>query len=107
MGVELPSVECPEPVEGLWYVYILQCDGGSLYTGIAKDVAERLRTHRVKKGAKMTASSRRVELVYVEGPCGELEAVRRERQIKLWSRAKKIALAGGDFKALRELSRSR
>ena len=39
---------------GMWYLYILQCGDGSLYTGITTDVEKRLEAHRSGKGAKYT-----------------------------------------------------
>jgi predicted GIY-YIG superfamily endonuclease len=43
----------------------------------------------------------------VEGPLVPVEAVRRERQLKGWSRAKKLALISGDLSTLKRLSRPR
>ena len=44
---------------GMWYLYILQCGDGSLYTGITTDVEKRLEAHRSGKGAKYTGEGRR------------------------------------------------
>ena len=77
-------------------MYILRCADGSLYTGLARDADKRLAVHNSGKGAKYTASRLPVTLVYRE-PCASLSgALRRECQIKTWSRAQKEALIAGD-----------
>jgi putative endonuclease len=49
----------------MWYVYLLRCKDGSIYTGIAKDVERRLHEHNNStKGAKYTRCRRPVKLVY-------------------------------------------
>jgi predicted GIY-YIG superfamily endonuclease len=57
--------------------------------------------------ARHTAGIKPVELIYQEGPMAHRDAVTRERQIKKWSRDKKLALAKGDMDRLRKLSKSR
>jgi len=65
-----------------WHVYIVRCSDGSLYTGVALDVDDRVRVHNTGKGAKYTRSRKPVELVYSE-PVGEKgDALRREYDIK-------------------------
>jgi predicted GIY-YIG superfamily endonuclease len=77
------------------FVYIVRCADGTLYTGYARDPHERTAVHNTGKGAKYTASRRPVALVYSE-PCESLGgALRREIQIKRWTRARKEALVGG------------
>ena len=50
-----------------WYVYIVRCNDGTLYTGITKDLNKRIREHNSDKGgAKYTKSRRPVDLVYSE-----------------------------------------
>ena len=51
----------------MWYLYILQCGDGSLYTGITTDVEKRLEAHRSGKGAKYTRGRSPLELKYREG----------------------------------------
>ena len=50
----------------MWYLYILQCGDGSLYTGITTDVEKRLEAHRSGKGAKYTRGRSPLELKYRE-----------------------------------------
>ena len=50
-----------------WYVYIVRCSDGTLYTGITKDLKKRIGEHNSDKdGAKYTKSRRPVDLVYSE-----------------------------------------
>jgi len=48
------SAEAPSAKEQPWYVYLLQCKGGRIYTGATTDLASRMRKHRDGKGAKFT-----------------------------------------------------
>ena len=92
----LKSVECPEPVEGLTWVYILFCANGTFYVGQSHDVGKRLVRHSNGSGARHTRQLKSFQLVYVEGPMFSDSAVKRERQLKGWSHAKKLALILGD-----------
>ena len=53
-------------MEDNWYVYILRCGDGTLYTGITTDVQRRLQMHRSGKGAKYTRCRQPLELVYTQ-----------------------------------------
>jgi putative endonuclease len=79
-----------------WHVYILRCADGTLYTGIATDLARRLAEHNSDDalGARYTRSRRPVELVYSEDCADRAEASRREFAIKRLARAAKLALIG-------------
>ena len=74
------------------FVYIVRCADRSLYTGYARDPDERLMVHNAGKGAKYTASRLPVVLVYKETCASRSAALKREHEIKTWSRAKKEAL---------------
>ena len=77
------------------FVYILRCADGTLYTGYARDPWEREKVHNRGRGARYTAGRRPVCLVYSEA-CESLGgALRREHQLKRWSRARKEALIAG------------
>ena len=78
-----------------WYVYILRCSDGSLYTGISPDVEARLEAHRTGKGARYTRGRGPFELVYRESAGTQTEATRRERAIKRLTREKKDMLIAG------------
>jgi putative endonuclease len=75
-----------------WVVYILRCGDRSLYTGVATDVAARLKKHRAGKGAAYTRSHLPVRLVYKEGPYTRSEALKREAALKRLRRDQKQAL---------------
>jgi putative endonuclease len=88
-------------------VYILKCSDGSYYIGHTNNIQERLIRHNTGQGAKWTACRLPVKLVYKEIFSTELQAIKRERQIKRWSHQKKEALISGNFKTLKVLSKSR
>lgn len=75
-----------------WYVYILRCGDGTLYTGATDNVSRRLAAHRSGKGAKYTRGRGPLELVWQEEVPDKSAALRREYQIKRLSRAKKELL---------------
>jgi len=75
-----------------WFVYILRCGDGSLYTGITDNVEKRLAAHRAGKGAKYTRGRGPLELVYRECVPDRPAALRREAQIKRLTRAEKLTL---------------
>ena len=73
----------------MWYLYILRCGDGTLYTGITTDVPKRLEAHRAGKGAKYTRGRGPLELLYRE-ECGtHSQALRREMEIKRLTRPEK------------------
>lgn len=79
-------------MEKTWKVYILRCGDGSLYTGIAVDVQQRLAAHRSGKGAKYTRGRGPLELVFWE-ECGtHSNALKREMAIKALPRTEKEKL---------------
>ncbi|WP_084629055.1 GIY-YIG nuclease family protein [Neptunomonas japonica] len=77
-----------------WYIYILRCADGSLYTGITTDCDRRLKEHNESNtlGAKYTRPRRPVVLVWSEAVVSRSLASKREYQIKQYSRVKKLAL---------------
>jgi putative endonuclease len=78
-----------------WFVYLLECRGGRIYTGIATDVDRRLAEHRSGKGARFTrAHPPERELARL--PCADRpEALRREAAIKRLTASAKRDLAAG------------
>ncbi len=76
----------------MWFVYILQCEDGSLYTGSTNDLPKRLKTHIAGKGAKYTKSHPVVACVYSESKRTRGTALSREAEIKKLSRKAKLAL---------------
>lgn len=79
-------------MESIWYLYMLRCGDGTLYTGITTDVEKRLETHRAGKGAKYTRGRRPLALVYREVCGSHSEALKREFAVKRLSREQKEQL---------------
>ena len=75
-----------------WYVYMLRCGDGTLYTGVTDDVERRLAAHRAGKGAKYTRGRGPLELAYQEEVPDKSAALRREYRIKRLSRPEKEQL---------------
>lgn len=78
-----------------WYVYILRCCDGTLYTGSTNNVPRRLSQHQKGRGAKYTRSRLPLTLVYQEPQPDRSAALRREAAIKGLSRQKKLAIIAG------------
>ncbi len=77
-----------------WFVYMLECGDGSLYTGCAVDVLARLEKHKSGKGAKYTRSRLPVRLLYKEEVPDRSAALKREHALKQLSVAQKRNLIG-------------
>lgn len=78
-----------------YWLYILQCGDGTLYTGITGDIDRRLAAHQSGKGAKYTRGRGPLRVVYRE-ECGDRSAaLRRELAVKSLTRAEKLALIQG------------
>ena len=77
-----------------WFVYMLRCGDGSLYTGITDDVPRRLEAHRAGRGAKYTRGRGPLEVVYQEQAEDKSAALRRECAIKRMKRSDKLKLCG-------------
>lgn len=78
--------------DSVWYLYILRCRHGELYTGITVDVEKRFAAHCAGKGAKYTRGRGPLKLVYQE-VCGtHSEALKREIQIKRLTKEEKEAI---------------
>ncbi len=88
-------------------VYILRCADKSLYIGYTTSLSARLRGHNEGRGAAYTFKRRPVALIYTERLSSRLAALRRERQLKRWTRKKKEALIRGDWATLKALSKRR
>lgn len=80
-----------------YFLYILRCGDGSLYTGIAADVEKRLAVHQSGKGAKYTRGRGPLTVVYREECADKSAALKRERAVKALPKAKKLALIEGRF----------
>ncbi|MFC1732712.1 GIY-YIG nuclease family protein [candidate division KSB1 bacterium] len=76
----------------MYFVYILECDDKSLYTGIATDVERRFKEHKKGVASHYTAAHGAVKMVHTEKFEDRGSALRREVEIKRLSREKKLAL---------------
>ncbi|PJE64162.1 MAG: endonuclease [Candidatus Ryanbacteria bacterium CG10_big_fil_rev_8_21_14_0_10_43_42] len=76
----------------MYYVYIIECMDGSLYTGFTTDPARRFKEHEAGMGSKYTGVHRPRKLVHTESFSTRSLAMKREAEIKSWPRGKKVAL---------------
>lgn len=90
----------------MWYVYIFQCSNNSFYVGITNNVKRRLKEHNSGKGGRYTKARAPVTLVYSEAYKTKTQVLKREAQLKKWTRAKKNALIKQNYKRLKRLSRN-
>ena len=77
-----------------YYVYIMTNKSRTLYTGVTNDLERRVYEHKQKLVVGFTAKYNIDRLVYYEATEDVNSAIYREKQIKGWLRAKKIALIG-------------
>ena len=75
-----------------WFVYILRCSDGTLYTGSTDNVARRVQAHNSGKGAKYTRGRTPVEVVYTEECESYSAALKREYAIKQLTRQEKLEM---------------
>jgi putative endonuclease len=83
-----------------WFVYMLECAGGRIYTGIAVDVEARYAKHQCGRGAAFTRINPPLRLM-AAAPCGsQAEATREEARLKKLRRPDKLAWAGAQKRML-------
>ncbi len=80
----------------MYFVYLAQCEDGSIYTGITNDLEKRLKQHLEGKGAAYTRSHPVKKIVRTERFRTKGHALKREIEIKSWPRAKKLALIASE-----------
>ncbi len=86
----------------MYYVYILRCSDGSLYTGITTDLDKRFARHKDGTASRYTRAKGTVRFVYTEKRPDRSSASKREAEIKGWTRAEKLNLiASGSTKSRR------
>lgn len=79
-----------------YFIYILKCADGTLYTGSTSDIEKRVHAHNnLKSAAKYTRSRRPVELGYFEKFKSKSEALKREAALKKLTREAKLELVAG------------
>ena len=76
----------------MWFVYIIKCEDGSLYTGATNDLEKRFQAHKSGKGGRYTRSHIPEKIVFFEKHSKKIVALRREREIKNLTRKEKIKI---------------
>jgi predicted GIY-YIG superfamily endonuclease len=82
----------PKKSRNKWFVYLVRCRDGTLYTGITKDIARRFQQHNAGTASRYTRSRLPVVLVYQEAQASQSLALKREAEIKAMSRLEKKSL---------------
>ena len=72
-----------------WFLYILRCQTNTFYTGITKNLKQRLKMHNDGKASRYTRARRPVKLVYSEDCPSHAQALMRECKVKALSRKEK------------------
>lgn len=88
-----------------WFVYIVRCRDGSLYTGATNDLDKRVRAHNDGKGARYTRSRRPVVLVFSRRARDKSSALRQEYRLKQLTRLEKLALTSASPRPGRAVTR--
>ena len=87
-----------------YYVYIATNASRTLYTGVTNNLQRRMQEHRRRAGSVFAARYNITRLAYFEECTSIRDAIAREKQIKRWRRAKKIALIEALNPAWQDLS---
>ncbi len=76
----------------MYFVYLLQCADGSIYTGVTTNVERRFEEHKRGTASHYTSAKKVKKLLYTETHPNRSEAQKREAEIKKWPRTKKLQL---------------
>lgn len=76
----------------MWFIYILECNDDSFYTGITNDIKKRFAAHKAGTASRYTRSRGAKRIVYKEKVSTKSEALKREFFLKKLSRTQKLAL---------------
>ena len=91
-----------------YYIYILKCSDGLLYTGFTNNISRRLEEHQLGRDKSgFTFKRRPVELIFYQEFNDVEQAIYFEKKIKRWSAVKKLALANENFEMLQILAECR
>ena len=83
---------------GAWYLYLVRCGDGTLYTGITNDVERRLAAHREGRGARYLRGRGPLELARKVRVGSHGDALKVERRVKRMSRSRKEKLIQGKIR---------
>jgi len=81
-----------------YFTYILLCSNNHYYVGHTNNIEKRFKYHLQKIGAKFTSQNRPLRITWSQEFNTEIEAIKREKQIKGWTRIKKERLIKGLWK---------
>ena len=90
-GTERTSAKCTSKFI-MYYVYLIECEDGTIYTGITTDIQRRFKEHSLGKGGAYTRSKKVKKVLYTEEYKDRSSALKRETEIKGWRREKKLGL---------------
>ncbi|MDH2908874.1 MAG: GIY-YIG nuclease family protein [Candidatus Eremiobacteraeota bacterium] len=91
-----------------YHVYMLECVDGSIYTGVTGNIERRIAEHSMGLDPFCYTYSRRpVSLIWTATYYDVVEAIECEKKLKRWSHDKKMALASGDWGAIKMLGRKK
>ncbi len=91
-----------------YFIYILKCSDGTYYTGVTSNLEKRVLQHKIGHYKNSYTSNRQpVELVFHTSFFDINEAIRKEKQIKKWSKRKKEALIRGEYQLLPNLAKKK
>ena len=94
-GMQVREETAPYASGDSWFLYILRCGDGSLYTGVTTDIDRRLKMHQEGKASRYTRAHQPVDLVYREECGSRSQALARECAVKSLPREKKECLILG------------
>lgn len=97
----------PRAASGGYWVYIARMRDGRFYVGHTNNITRRPQDHVQEDGSRTTRIFGFDQIIYAEPRPDLVSAVTRERQLKGWTHAKKLALARGDLQELKQLARSK
>ena len=86
-----PNVTRENETMRQYHVYIMNSESGTLYAGVTNDLVRRVQEHKSGRGCEFTRKHRIHRLAHDEATNDVKAAIEREKQIKGWSRAKKLA----------------
>jgi putative endonuclease len=89
-----------------YYVYVILCEGNSLYTGYTRNLNSRIKRHMKGKGARYTRMHKPKKLLYFEKHDSRAEAMKREKRIKRLNHRQKLELAGSCKKTNKHAKRT-
>ena len=84
-----------DPLDAPYWLYLLECEGGRYYAGIARDVEQRFYQHVLGVGAKFTRAFQPMRVLALRRYASKSAALRAELQLKKLPRARKLAFFAG------------